>query len=221
MTLLVVTPGGLVRSAGPPHAAAAAAPAGDACPRIDWLPPVVRRVDTRDPVVFVTLDDGFHRDPAILDDLTGLHPTVFIMGGVLHKEPAFWRRALVLGARFEDHTQTHMAMAGRAMDEQLGEMLAGAATQESVVGTRPTLFRPPFGSWDELTRVAAAEAGLRALVLWSIELRDGRFDVPRALRAGDIVLLHFSSSTTSDISVLRRRMRERGLHAAPLPECFV
>lgn len=194
-------------------------PVGGACPRRDDLPPVVYTVDTKEPNVYITLDDGFHRDPGILDDLKGMNATFFVMGGALRKEPAYWQRARDMGIVFQNHTMIHPMLAKLSYPDALGQLMSGTAAQVSVVGTFPTLMRPPFGSWNEVTRHAVADAGMNALVLWSVEMIDGRPNVSRKLRPGDVILLHFNKNTRRELALLKQMMADAKVRAALLPRC--
>ncbi|MEO6088358.1 MAG: polysaccharide deacetylase family protein [Umezawaea sp.] len=79
-------------------------------------------------------------------------------------------------------------------------------------GTCPTLFRPPFGSYDRTTRQAAADCGMTALVRWTAAVDDGgvQFQSGVEVTAGDIVLMRFRDSFADDHLAFLNRARQDG-----------
>ncbi len=62
-----------------------------------------------------------------------------------------------------------------------------------MVGIRATLFRPPYGEWNETTRSVVGQCNLHALILWRGATNDGRLDLIGGpdFHPGDILLMHF------------------------------
>ena len=68
--------------------------------------------------------------------------------------------------------------------------MSGSQLQQEVCGTlddyetrfgrRPTLFRPPYGFYNDNVRAVAASCGLKALVMWKGATNDGRLDLQEA-----------------------------------------
>ncbi|MFF8725487.1 polysaccharide deacetylase family protein [Streptomyces sp. NPDC015171] len=178
----------LARSPVRPARPLAERPAAGARPR------VVDRVPTRDPVVFLTYDDGAERDPRFVDMVRDLRlpVTLFLTDSVAAPGYRHFARLRALGAGIENHTVDHRAPAGLPYAGQRAEICGQQDRLRAGVGVRPRLFRPPYGSYDATTLRAAADCGISALVLWRAALTPAGFAYthgPHRLRPGDIVLV--------------------------------
>ncbi|MEU5364776.1 polysaccharide deacetylase family protein [Streptomyces sp. NPDC005925] len=169
------------------------APARPAVPRP--LPPVLDRVPTRDPVVFLTYDDGAERDPAFIDLVRErrLPVTMFLTDSVVGPGYAHFARLRAVGASIQNHTLDHPALPGLPYAGQRAEICGQQHKLRSRFGVRPHLFRPPYGRYDTTTRRVAAGCGIHAFVLWRAMLGgDGGLTFTggtRRLAPGDIVSL--------------------------------
>lgn len=172
---------------------------------------VVYRVTTTDPVFFVTIDDGWFRTKAAAAILDEIPATFFVNDGPLHRAPRWWqaRRQPV-----EVHTVTHPVLTRLSETKQRREICRNKTTVEQVTGTTPTLFRPPYGAFNDTTRVAAAACGFDTLVLWDVSVNHGR--VAGQLRPGSIVLLHFRPELAADLDALLAAGKRKGLRPAAL-----
>ncbi|GAB1337298.1 hypothetical protein ACE1SV_38880 [Streptomyces sp. E-15] len=158
------------------------------------LPQVVDHVPTRDPVVFLTYDDGAERDPRFVDMVRELRLPValFLTDSVAAPGYGHFARLRALGAGIENHTVDHRALAGLPYTGQRAEICGQQDRLRTRLGARPRLFRPPYGSYDPVTLRAAAGCGISALVLWRAALTPAGLACPhgpRRLRPGDIVLV--------------------------------
>jgi peptidoglycan/xylan/chitin deacetylase (PgdA/CDA1 family) len=185
--------------------------------------PVITRVETTDPVVFVTIDDGFDRSPevtAVLDEL-GIPATLFLVDRPVLDGAAFFRS--LPGAVVEAHTRTHADLRALPEDAQRAEICGNADTIALTFGRRPSLFRPPYGNYNVATQRAAASCGMAAVVLWeeSVDHGDVRFRHVREFRPGDIVLLHFRPDLANDLRTLADQVENAGLRFARLEDYLV
>jgi peptidoglycan/xylan/chitin deacetylase (PgdA/CDA1 family) len=83
-------------------------------------------------------------------------------------------------------------------------------------GTVPTLFRPPYGEYNNDTLKAMQLLGFPIAVLWTHtpeDLANGA-----ALRAGDIILLHFTTTLSQDLTLVLNKIAEAGLTPAYLSD---
>jgi peptidoglycan/xylan/chitin deacetylase (PgdA/CDA1 family) len=194
--------------------------------------PFVKEGGNRGHDIALTFDDGpGPYTPAVLSVLERLHvhATFFEIGAMLRYFSASTVRELRDGDVIGDHTETHPEMATlseHAQHEQLFEQILHI---ELLDGPRPTLFRPPYGSYDATTM-----RQLRALhllmVLWSVDTDDYLQPgvpviVQRALagaRPGSIILMHDAGGTrTQTIAALPtiiNGLRARGFHLVTVPE---
>jgi peptidoglycan/xylan/chitin deacetylase (PgdA/CDA1 family) len=185
--------------------------------------PVITRVETTDPVVFLTIDDGHTRSPevrAALEEL-GVPVSLFLLDGPVRADAEFFRR--LPDAPVESHTRTHADLTTLPEDAQRAEICGNANTLEGAFGRRPVLFRPPYGAYNPATTRAAAACGMAAVVLWEVSVSgaDVGFRTTPQLRPGDILLMHFRPSFVTELRALADRAREAGLRFALLEDYLV
>jgi peptidoglycan/xylan/chitin deacetylase (PgdA/CDA1 family) len=159
--------------------------------------------------VALTFDDGPHPQgtPAVLEALAraGATATFFVVGERVVREPALAREIVAAGHAVALHGQRHrcqLRLTPAALDDDLSRI---AATVEGAIGRATTLYRPPYGVFSAAGLALVRRRGWRTL-LWSRWGRDwGARATPaaiaaratRALRAGDVVLLHDDDSYSS------------------------
>lgn len=181
--------------------------------------PVVSRVPTDQPVVFLTIDDGWTRDPRVIDLVKTRHlpVSVFLITSAGRSDPAYFRALMAAGATIEDHTLSHPRLARMGLASQQRQVCESADDDARTYGARPTLFRPPYGSFDTTTQQAARACGMAAVVTWTATVTNGRLAVVGgALRAGDILLLHFRPTLYGDLQVALNAIAAAHLLVAPL-----
>jgi peptidoglycan/xylan/chitin deacetylase (PgdA/CDA1 family) len=172
------------------------------------LPPVVWRIPTNRRIVFVTIDDGWQKDPRLVQLITDMHVpvTMFLTDSAIRSNLAYFRQLQALGNHIQDHTLTHPAFSKLPPDRRRAEICDQAAKLQQEFGQRPYLFRPPYGNpyfplrspaYSDVKRdieQASASCGIKAIVLWeetmqkqNLQYRGGE----HKLKPGDIILTHF------------------------------
>jgi peptidoglycan/xylan/chitin deacetylase (PgdA/CDA1 family) len=144
----------------------------------------------------LTFDDGPDPDatPAVLDalDAAGAQATFFLVGEQLlvHHElgAEVARRGHAVGLHGFHH-ESHDRLA-----DVLDDLRRGLDAVESATGTRPSVFRPPYGRPSAATGAACEELGLQ-LVYWSGWGMDWE-PVP-AERIADLVLRDLADGTVA------------------------
>lgn len=183
--------------------------------------PAVSRVTTTDPVIFLGIDDGLVRDPAVLDYLAAnrMPFTAFLVRGALQADPAFWARARAVGGTVEAHSLEHPNLTKVPADRIRSEVCGSADVVQQVTGVRPTLFRPPYGAYNDTVRAIASECGFVALVMWKGTTNDGRVDLQEGvLQPGDILLLHWRADLLVNLQRVKALADARGLRIARLED---
>lgn len=170
-------------------------------------------------MVFITIDDGFtrtERAKALLKDL--VHSN-FVLRAPLLQDPAFFKEEYSRGVSFGNHTARHPNLKRLSERAQQREICHGRDTVKRVVGTTPTLLRPPGGNWNEATRRAAAACGMTHLVLWDVVVDGDRISTwGEPIRAGDIILLHYRPDLDVSLRVLMKELDRQGLRPADITE---
>lgn len=143
-----------------------------------WVNPAWTRVFVpwvmfkgRSDAICLTFDDGPHPEhtPAVLDVLNryGVKGTFFLRGDRIAGNEALVRRMFDAGHGIGNHGWSHRSLWFRPGAEIRLEIERTASTIASVIGQRPSLFRPPCGRFDSRFRRIMQETDHR-LVLWSL-----------------------------------------------------
>lgn len=192
-------------------------------PIVDGRAPVIRKIPTDKPYVFITIDDGEIKSPAALDLIkrSGARPTMFLAQRYVTGYQAYFTAIRdQTGADIEDHTINHPNLRGKSYAFQRKEICGNADAEAAEFGRRPVLFRPPYGNYDVNTQKAAADCGMKAVVLWTAAVNDGvvQFQQGNHLNPGDIVLMHFRATFVEDYTAFVNRAHQDGLIPVPLPD---
>lgn len=203
------------RPAGPPAltpgplampSPAVPVPLTDTTPALDHVP-------TTDKVIFLGIDDGLVRDPAVLELLRKerVPLTLFLVREPALDGQSYFKEMQTLGATIQAHTVSHPQLKKLGYGDQQNQICGDLSDLQSWYGTRPTLFRPPYGEWNETTRSVVANCGLHALVLWRGATNDGRLDlVGETFHPGDILLMHFRTDLLQNLKLVFARARAEG-----------
>ncbi|MEU8268855.1 polysaccharide deacetylase family protein [Sphaerisporangium sp. NPDC049002] len=201
--------------------------------------PVVTAIPTRRKVVFLTIDDGWEQDLGFVELVRerAVPITVFAMRDAVEArgvpDPSaagghyvgagkwsYFRELRDLGVPIEDHTLTHPNLWGLGYAAQKAEICGSAKVIAKRIGRRPTLFRPPFGNFNDTTLRAAKACGQSALLLWTASVQPGgkiSYQAPdKKLHPGDILLLHFRADLARDFRVLLDKIERRGFELGDL-----
>lgn len=189
----------------------------------DGLVPVLTHVPTTDKVVFITIDDGYARDPQVVALLAARHVPVtpFLTVDAVRGHDAYFARIQsTTGQHVQNHSVSHPHLKGRSRAAQETEICGASSTFASWFGESPWLFRPPYGSYDDTTRQAAAACGVSALVLWNVSLPHDvlRFASGTTFRPGDILLIHWRPGLARDLPVALAAVAAAGLRVGALQD---
>ncbi|MGW6708490.1 polysaccharide deacetylase family protein [Streptomyces sp. NPDC054956] len=160
------------------------------------LPPVFTTVPTEEKVVFLTIDDGAEKDPEFLKMMQELKLpyTAFLSDYLVRDNYPYFKEMQAAGVTLNNHTLNHRYMPALSYEKQRQEICGQQDTIEKQFGKRPTLFRPPYGNYNEDTLRAAKSCGIKAVPLWNEEAFPNRMDWrewDKDLHPGDIILTHF------------------------------
>ncbi len=194
--------------------------------------PFVKEGSERGREIALTFDDGpGPYTPGVLDVLERfhVHATFFEIGEMLRYFSASTLRELKDGDVIGDHTETHPELAKLSAHAQREELFEQIARIELLGGPRPTLFRPPYGSYDPTTVRELHKLHL-LMVLWSADTDDYlqpgvSVIVERALAGahpGAIILMHDAGGTRTEtiaaLPTIIRGLRARGYRLVTVPQ---
>ncbi|MFJ6655051.1 polysaccharide deacetylase family protein [Streptomyces sp. NPDC091377] len=162
----------------------------------EGLPPVFTTIPTKEKVVFLTIDDGAEKDPEFLRMMSELKVpyTAFLSDYLVKEDYAHFKQMQERGVGLNNHTLDHPYMPGLSYSQQKHQICGMQDVMEKRYGTRPVLFRPPFGNYNKDTLRAAKDCGIKYAPLWNEEVFVDHWayrEWDRDLHPGDIVLSHF------------------------------
>ncbi|MFC8963897.1 polysaccharide deacetylase family protein [Streptomyces sp. NPDC057094] len=160
------------------------------------LPPVFTTVPTKDRVVFLTIDDGEEKDPQFLRMMSELKIpyTVFLSDYLIKDDYGYFRKMRDRGITLNNHTLHHPYLPGLSYARQKHEICGMQDVMKKQFGKRPSLFRPPYGNYNQDTLRAAKSCGIKYAPIWDEEVFVDHWEYreeDQDLHPGDIVLTHF------------------------------
>ncbi|MGV9563571.1 polysaccharide deacetylase family protein [Streptomyces sp. NPDC003480] len=192
--------------------------------------PVFAHIPTSQKVVFITVDDGLEKDPKFVEMIRDLKIpiTMFLMNDAIKSDYGYFKPLQAMGNHIQNHTLHHPAMNTIPLARQKQEVCGDQKILTQQFGTAPFLFRPPYGAYNNNTKIAVGDCGPRAIVWWreSMQIRNMQYQEPgRKLRPGDIILAHFrgpaelkGATMTEMFANLLKRIREQGFSVARLED---
>ncbi|MBR6524914.1 MAG: polysaccharide deacetylase family protein [Clostridia bacterium] len=165
------------------------------------------------PIYFVDRDDGKisisfdaawggDKTEKILDilDEYNVKTTFFLVDIWTERFPELVKEIVARGHEIGNHSTTHAEMSKQGHDAIVQELKVMSDHVEELTGIRPTLFRPPYGDYDdEVVRTARSEG--YEVIQWSVDSLDwknkGVQDLvsrsTKKVKSGDIILFHNDS----------------------------
>ncbi|MBM3664070.1 MAG: polysaccharide deacetylase family protein [Actinobacteria bacterium] len=184
--------------------------------------PVVFRIGTFDPVVFITIDDGGIQRPELVEYVraTGIPITMFLTERYTSGDSVgYFKQLQDLGATVQAHSITHTSLRGKSLEFQTKEVCQPVDSYERNYSVRPRYFRPPYGNYDTNTLLAAKSCGLKAVLWWSATYNNGTLALQeQPFRRGEIILMHFNDHLAADLETLVQQIEAAGLRPALLDD---
>src|SRR5699024_8562411 len=158
--------------------------------------------------IALTFDDGpeVGSTEQILDTLDkyDAKATFFMLSRNVEQNPEIAKRVADEGHEIANHTITHADLNAVNEERVRQEMIDSLEKIEQTTGTKPTLFRPPYGSKNDLVESVAQETD-QAVIMWSIDTYDWKHrntsttlkTVKIYVRTGSIILMYDIQHTTA------------------------
>ncbi|GAC1391147.1 MAG: polysaccharide deacetylase family protein [Candidatus Saccharimonadales bacterium] len=184
------------------------------------LAPVISRLETKEPVVFLGIDDGVYKNPLevqLMKD-NNIKASLFLTHKFIKDNITFFNNFVSNGSTIEDHTLDHKLLSNLSYEAQKQEICGQADLEEMEYGVRPVLFRPPGGDYNLDTQRAAFDCHMKAIVMWDAKANGGsmQYQVGHSLHPGDIVLMHFRPEFNKDMMAFISAEKASGLHTESL-----
>ena len=153
--------------------------------------------------MYLTFDDGPSAyTPQILSVLQakGVPATFFVVGQNAAKHPTLVQQEHAAGRGIGNHSWDHQDLTTLPPVVVRSELRSTTDEIANLTGTRPTLWRPPYGSFNDTVTQTASSLGL-SMRLWDVNPQD--YTVPgvdaivsrvvNSVSPGAIILLHDGS----------------------------
>lgn len=186
--------------------------------------PVTYRVDTKDPVVFITIDDGIITSGSALAyvEQRRIPITSFLTSAQVTKAKARYFKRISRWGSVQNHTTTHASLATSDAGLIRRQVCPVQGDFKRTFGERPWMLRPPYGAgpsgWTLHSVVKGC--GIADIVMWDTVVDQGRLSsrYGDGLQPGSVILLHYTSNLETDLKVAVRAARARGLRPANLAD---
>jgi peptidoglycan/xylan/chitin deacetylase (PgdA/CDA1 family) len=176
-------------------------------------------------VAFVTIDDGWTKDPDILTIMRAAHIpfTMFLTTNAIKTDPGFFKALEGAGGIIEGHTVSHPQLPSLTYDQQRREICDNRDTLASLYGRAPGIMRAPYGLSNATTLAAAGSCGIRANVFWNEYPVTGpvEYQRPGGIHPGDMVLMHFDQYLKANLMSTLQAFQRDGITPALLEDYLV
>lgn len=155
--------------------------------------------------------------------------TFFLVGDWVSKYPDSVKAIAEAGHDVENHSNTHSYMTKLSKEEQLSEIKNCNDKIKELTGTSPTLFRPPYGDYDNSVVKSVKESNMYC-IQWDIDSLDWKDPTPQQmveritskLTSGSIILMHNGATNTPEaLPQIIDAVRAAGYEFVPISELLL
>ena len=183
----------------------------------------------RGPMVALTFDDGPSAYTETLLDLLEYHnarATFFVLGYRVQGRRSTIIRAVDLGSEIAGHSWDHSRFTNLNEEQITQQIERTSAAIEAVTGVHTKIYRPPFGTTNELVQRVSADLGY-SIINWTVDPRDWKYrdadDIYDAImdvvESGDIIVAHdIYASTIEAMKRVIPSLIERGYELVTVSE---
>ena len=169
----------------------------------------VYSVERDDKLVALSFDAAWgNEDTQTLIDILGrygVRTTFFVVGDWVEKYPASVKALADAGHEVMNHSSNHAHFSSLSSDQIAADLSACNQKIAAVTGTTPSLFRCPYGEYDDHVIQAVEALGMTA-IQWDVDSLDWKGisaqeitqRVLKNVRSGSIVLFHNAARHTPE-----------------------
>lgn len=183
--------------------------------------------------IALTFDDGPNPiyTPQVLAILRTykIKATFFDVGYLVKDFPGIVRQEFLQGHSIGNHSWSHPQLTRLSASGILSQLVSTSNAIQSITGVRPTVFRPPYGTFNRSIVAQAFQQNLTT-ILWDNEGRDWATPgtnviVQRILNLahdGSIILMHDGggsrAQTIAALPIIITALRQRGFTFVTIPQ---
>ncbi|MBQ8427623.1 MAG: polysaccharide deacetylase family protein [Clostridia bacterium] len=165
---------------------------------------------------------------AILDALekSEVRCTFFAVQFWVEKNPEFAKKIVKAGHELGTHSKTHSYMSKLSQEEIDSELSSSSKAILETTGVKPTLFRAPYGDYDNLLIERAQAQGLYT-IQWDVDSLDWKnlsateiaLRIINGVESGSIILCHNNGLHTAEaLPMVFSTLKNRGYTFLPIGE---
>ena len=187
------------------------------------------KVKSSDKIVALTFDDGPSADTAkLLKTLKkyDCHATFFMVGVQVPGKEKIVKQMVKDGHEIGTHTLDHPQMSSLSKSEQKAKLTKSMKIIKKACGKHPTIFRPPYGAYNDDT-LAVAKNLKMPVALWNSNIEDYKTtsssvvknNIQKIAKDGIIYVIHDSHSwSVEGICQAIPEMKKQGYEFVSLSE---
>ncbi|MDQ7097160.1 polysaccharide deacetylase family protein [Desulfosporosinus sp. PR] len=184
---------------------------------------VVYDLPVKQPVVFITIDDGWYPNEEVIKLMQQYHLpiTTFLIEQAAQEHTNFWDEFSKAGGHIQDHTinhpyLTHLSLADKKT--QISQPMDYFSKYNSPVDQ----LRPPYGDFNTEVGQAAWDSGIKYIVMWDAEMKNSILSTrsSQGLKSGDIILLHWVPGLDQELLMLLNILQKQNLGVADLTQAL-
>ena len=152
--------------------------------------------------------------------------TFFAVQFWVEKYPEYAKKIVAAGHELGTHSRTHSYMSKLSESEIRDELTTSSQAIESLTGQKVTLFRPPYGDYDDLLIDTARDMGLYS-IQWDVDSLDWKnlsgteiaMRIINGAKNGSIILCHNNGLHTAEaLPMIFSTLKNRGYEFVPIGE---
>ena len=152
--------------------------------------------------------------------------TFFMVGDWVEKFPEAVKKIDEAGHEIGSHSNTHAHVNQLSYEKNVEEIKLSSEKIKNITGKEVTLYRPPYGEYNNTVIRAANENGYMP-IQWSLDTLDytgitgnEMWDrIKDKITSGDIILMHNGTEHTAEsLDMLIKNIKEKGLNLVTISE---
>lgn len=192
----------------------------------------VQKADN-DKVISISFDAAWGNEDTgelikILDKF-GVKTTFFVVGSWVDKYPESVKELSDAGHEIMNHSNSHPHMTSLSREQMIEEAEKCDEKIKKITGKKPTLFRAPYGDYNNEVIGAMRESG-HYTIQWDVDSLDWKNLSPEEItervtskvKPGSIVLFHNAALHTPEaLPVILERLQKDGYKIVPISELIL
>ena len=190
-------------------------------------------VQRDDKVVALSFDAAWgNEDTQTLIDILNryrVNTTFFVVGDWVDRYPESVKALAEAGNEIMNHSSSHAHFSSLSRDQIIADITACNEKIEAVTGSRPTLFRCPYGEYDDHVIATVREMGMEP-IQWNIDSLDWKGisaeeiqrRVLKNIEPGSIILFHNAAENTPEaLPGILEALIADGYHVVPISQIIL